>query len=54
MVKNPPAHAGDVRDMGSIPGSGQFPWRRDVILLVFGCAGSILLRGLSLAVGARS
>ena len=25
VVKNPPANAGD---MGSIPGSGRFPWRR--------------------------
>jgi len=24
-VKNPPASAGDVRDMGSIPGSGRSP-----------------------------
>ena len=24
-VKNPPANAGDMRDMGSIPGSGRFP-----------------------------
>ena len=28
MVKNPPADAGDIRDLGSIPGSGRFPWRR--------------------------
>ena len=28
MVKNLPAIAGDVRDMGSFPGSGRFPWRR--------------------------
>ena len=28
VVKNPPADAGDVRDLGSIPGSGRFPWRR--------------------------
>jgi len=27
MVKNPSANAGDVRDMGSIPGSGR-SWRR--------------------------
>ena len=27
-VKNLPANAGDTRDMGSIPGSGRFPWRR--------------------------
>ena len=25
MVKNPPANAGDARDVGSIPGSGRFP-----------------------------
>ena len=25
VVRNPPASAGDVRDMGSIPGSGRFP-----------------------------
>ena len=25
MVKNPPANAGDVRDMGSVPGSGRSP-----------------------------
>ena len=28
MVKNPPDSAGDMRDAGSIPGSGRFPWRR--------------------------
>ena len=28
MVKNLPACAGDVRDVGSIPGSGRFPRRR--------------------------
>ena len=25
VVKNPPVNAGDVRDVGSIPGSGQIP-----------------------------
>ena len=25
MVKNPPANAGDIRDAGSIPGSGRSP-----------------------------
>ena len=25
MVKNPPANAGDTRDMGSIPGLGRAP-----------------------------
>ena len=28
MVKNPPANSGDVRDVGSTPGSGRSPWRR--------------------------
>ena len=28
MVKNPPASAGDIRDIGSIPESGRFPWKR--------------------------
>ena len=27
-VKNLPASAGDVRDVGLIPGSGRLPWRR--------------------------
>ena len=27
MVKNPPAKAGDIRDMGSIPGSERSPGR---------------------------
>ena len=24
-VKNPPANAGDIRDTGSVPGSGRYP-----------------------------
>ena len=28
VVKNSPANAGDTGDMGLIPGSGRFPWRR--------------------------
>ena len=24
-IKNPPAHAGDARDAGLVPGSGRFP-----------------------------
>ena len=28
VVKNPPAHARDVRNAASIPGSGKIPWRR--------------------------
>ena len=29
MVKNPLASAGDTGDVGSIPGSERFPWRRN-------------------------
>ena len=28
VVKNPPDNAGDIRDLGSIPGLGRTPWRR--------------------------
>ena len=28
VIKNPPANAGDIRDVGSIPGLRRFPWRR--------------------------
>ena len=28
VVKNPPANARDVRDMGSTPELGRFPWRK--------------------------
>ena len=28
VVKNSPANAGDIRESGSMPGSGRFPWRR--------------------------
>ena len=28
MVKNPPANAGDARDVGTIPGFSKIPWRR--------------------------
>ena len=30
VVKNPPASAGDARDVDSIPGSGRFPKERNV------------------------
>ena len=29
VVKNPPANAGDLRDVGLTPGLGRFPWRRE-------------------------
>ena len=37
MVKNPPANAGDVRDEGSIPGSGKYPGGRYGNPLQYSC-----------------
>ena len=31
MVKNSPANAGDIRDAGSIPGSGRSPGQEDLL-----------------------
>ena len=28
VIKNLPANAGETREVGSIPGSGRFPWRK--------------------------
>ena len=39
MVKNPPANAGDVSDMGSIPGSGKFPRGEHGNPLQYSCLG---------------
>ena len=44
VVKNLPASAGDVRDTGSIPGLGRFPWRR-VIPLQYSCLENLMDRG---------
>ena len=47
MVKNPPANAGDIRDAGSIPGSGRSPgdlaWQPTPVFLP---GGSHLQRSL--------
>ena len=37
MVKNPPANAGEVRDAGSIPGSGRSPGRGHGNPLQYSC-----------------
>ena len=37
MVKNPPASTGDVREMGSIPGSGRFPGGKNGNPLQYSC-----------------
>ena len=37
MVKNPPANAGDARDLGSIPGLGRHPGRGHSNPLQYSC-----------------
>ena len=45
MVKNPPAHAGQARDMGSIPGLGRYPGGRKGSPPQHSCLGNLLDRG---------
>ena len=40
MVKNPPANAGDVRDSGSVPGSGRSSGEGNGNLLHYSCLGN--------------
>ena len=45
MVKNIPANAGDIRDVGSIPGSGRFPGERHGNPFQFSCLENPMGRG---------
>ena len=45
MVKNPPAVAGDIRDMGSIPELGRSPERGHGNPLQYSCLGNPMDRG---------
>ena len=45
VVKNPPANAGDVRDMGSVPGSGRTPGGRCSNPLQYFCLENPMHRG---------
>ena len=45
MVKNPPANAGDVRDVGSIPGSGGSPGGGHDNPLQYSCLENLMDRG---------
>ena len=45
MVKNPPANAGDVRDKGSIPGSGKSPGGGHGNALQYSCLKNLMDRG---------
>ena len=45
MVKNLPANAGDIRDMGSIPGSGRSPGEGHGNALQYSCLENPMGRG---------
>ena len=45
MVKNPPADAGDIRDMGSIPGLGRSPGGGPGNPLQYSCLENPMDRG---------
>ena len=45
MVKNPPDNAGDVRDAGSIPGSGRSPGEGNGNPLQYSCLEDRMGRG---------
>ena len=45
MVKNPPANAGDVRDVGLIPGLGRSPGKGHGNSLQYSCLGNVMDRG---------
>ena len=45
VVKNPPANAGDIRDVGSIPESGRFPGEGNSNPLHYSCLENPMDRG---------
>ena len=45
MVKNPPANAGDARNVGLIPGSGRSPGVGNGNLIQYSCQESSMDRG---------
>ena len=45
MVRNPPANAGDIRDTGSIPGSGRSPGEGNGNLLQYSCLENPMVQG---------
>ena len=45
MVKNLPANAGDIKDLGSIPGSGRSPGRGHDNPLQYSCPENPMDRG---------
>ena len=47
MVKNPPAKAGDVTDVGSIPGSGRSPGGGNGNALQYSCLKDPVVHGVT-------
>ena len=45
VIKNPPANAGDLRDVGSIPGLGRSPKVGNGKLLQYSCLENPMNRG---------
>ena len=45
VVKNPPANAGDIRVMGSVPGSGRSPGGGHGNPLQYSCLENLMDRG---------
>ena len=45
VVKNPPANTGDIKDAGSVPGSGRSPGRGTDNPLQHSCLGNPMDRG---------
>ena len=45
VVKDPPASAGDIRDVGSIPGSGRYPGGGHGNPHQYSCLSSLMDRG---------
>ena len=45
VVKNPPANAGDAKDMGSVPGSGRSPAEGNGNPLLYSCLENSMDRG---------
>ena len=45
VVKNPPANAGDSRDLGSVPRLGRFPWGINSKPLKYSCLENPMDRG---------
>ena len=45
VVKNPPVNAGDIRDIGLLPGSGRCPGGRNGNPLQYRCLENLMDRG---------